>query len=273
MPNSNTGVVVTENVENQRLFWRIAFDVFDHEVRLQQIVTCWRSVQRTIEENGNQVTVQHVERGDRKVINLQYQIVGDVTIENDRAVFNGGYLQCESADLTADLTGCPPILETVSTSIKGENVSIRADVKLKESNLGDPYPIFHYPQPDSAVVTLVENVNPANNLNLVTVDWTISGLPIMTGTPFRLEQVEGWHRVRVHQDTSGGGNVFEFWADSAWLGDQPIANASHLFDTSPQTFYIGWDGNLGHGLFGEISHLEFDPNNSCGTCMNIGDVG
>jgi hypothetical protein len=275
MPNNAVDDVEQEDPEDvlgRRIFWRIVFDVFDHEVRLQQIVTCWRSVQRTVnDENGNPVPITVVERGFRKVVNLQYQIIGDVTIANDRAVFNGGYLECESADLTAYADDCElGDLEETSQPINGENVSIRADVRLRESNIEEPFPLFHYPQSGSAGVALAETVDAPNPLNLVTVDWAISGLAITSALPFRLEAIEGWHRVRVQQDKSGGGgDVFEMWADSAWLGDHPIADPTHQFDPEPQTFYIGRASDSGPGLFGEISHLEFDPNDSCGNCLMI----
>lgn len=253
---------------DRRIFWRITFDVFDHEVRLQQIATCWNLVERqATDQLGNPINVTFVERGFRKVINLQYQIIGDVKINNDRAVFNGGYIECQSADLTEFAASCQlPGLEEVGVPIDGENVSIRVDLKLNESHLGNPYPIFYYPQPDHNAVTLVENVDSTNDLNLIQVDWTVSGSPF-SSNHFRLESLKEWHRVRVHQDLSGAANVFEFWADSAWLGNQPITDPTHLFDPGPRTFYIGWVPRSDEGLHGEISHLEFDPNNSCTNCM------
>jgi hypothetical protein len=144
----------------------------------------------------------------------------------------------------------------------------QADVKLLESSPDGFYPIFSFPQPSSAGITLLEVVDAVNTPNFVSVDWTISGLPIMSGSSFRLEQLEGWHRIRVHQDENRGDhpNVFEMWADNEWLGDHPIPGSNHLFDTGPQTFYIGRAPDLSHGLYGEISHLDFDPNNTCGGC-------
>jgi hypothetical protein len=263
-----------------KVFWKIIFDVVDGQVILKEELTLWDNV--------------HPDppvRLHRQIEPLKNDLIGDYLIEQDRVVFKGGYIKAQSADKQEyinylDQEGIlpspsTPILGGVA-EIVGETVSIQADVWLEPFSRS---PIFHYPQGP--------NLNPGVELSRFyneTKDyyylaWSISGNPYPRGFPYhspngyKLDDADGWHRLRVRQGGGTGAPVFDFIVDSIPLGSravqatakqvEPVLTGVHLFEPASQTFYIGaTPGHLsqfGDGLHGEIRHLEFDPNDSGGS--------
>lgn len=278
------------NTDTWKVFWKITFDVVAGQVVLKEELTLW-----------NKVDTNRPVRLDRTVVALQYTLRGAVQIEYDRALFEGGYIEAISSDKQAyidslELAGILPsasnaILGGVA-EIVGETVSIQTNVRLQhvEPHNGRS-PIFHYPQHP--------NLNPGVELSrfydglndYYALEWSISGNPLPPGAAigspytspsgFQLQDGDGWHRLRVRQGGGINAPVFDFAVDSVPLGTlpveatpiglvEPVAIGVHLFEPAPQTFYIGATpdhlNNYGDGLYGEISHLEFDPNDSCGSC-------
>lgn len=247
-----------------RVFWRILFDVFDGKPRLQLELTLWDHDRFT--------------RLGRRLVDLDPITVGNVSFLGDLAVFNDGCLMSklslnhEVDVLLADL-GLPPAteLDRVAISLSGENVSIRVDAQIHDVSGRWDQPLFYFPQPGSAGVRLTEAFYP---LDVRRIGWQISGQAYESAL-FVLEAFDAYHGVRVRQDRERDAttDIFEFLVDSIPLGDVPTSS-NHLFDTGPQTFYIGAipdDANPGQliMLHGAIGHLEFDPNNSCPSCPNV----
>jgi hypothetical protein len=205
--------------------------------------------------------------------------VGIVHFVEDRAVFFGGYLECEvdlnscaialldqalndTGDPKYD-TGDPDVLQAASDSINGENVSIDAEVKLYEKCSGPEFPIFYFPQPDALNgVRLIEEVNGDRAIH-----WEISGQIYNSHPSFSLETFDGDHRLRVRQvaGPETRGDLFIFLADSIPLGSAHTIRP-HSFSGKLQPFYIGATPDHPDGLFGEIRRLDFDTNSSCPSC-------
>ena len=246
-----------------RVFWRILFDVINGVPRLQLEMTLYDF------SSG-------VNRLGRSVTDLTPVPVGTVHFVNDRAVFFGGYIESEvdlntiAQDLLISAgidTGNQLVLEHLSESINGENVSIRVDAVLYEKSGKTEFPLFHFPQPDKeevpiSGVNLVESISTAGDRN---ISWEISGQGHMSSSSFSLETFDGQHGVRVRQDEGSSSDVFEFLVDSIPLGDSNT-DRTHAFTGELQTFIIGGTPAQPDGLFGEIVHLDFDPNNNCGNC-------
>ncbi|WP_374686324.1 hypothetical protein [Promineifilum sp.] len=247
---------------NWILFWRITFDVIEGAIRLQQEITWW--------EYDDQSGALLYTRRDRTVEDLPYRLVGDATVMRDHVVFRGGYLEARTLDLLAyaqKRLGVHIDLEELSQTLgQGENIAIRADVKLHP--IGPvAYPIFYLPQspadPALAVRLLVDEGGDLTRR----VVWTISGQFLGSPGNYHLAHFDGWHAVRVRQDhDTRDGDFYEFLIDGAPMGDGPAAPPTHHFEPTPQTFYIGRTPELPDGLYGEVYHLDFDPNDSCGGC-------
>jgi hypothetical protein len=265
-----------------KVFWKIIFDVVGGQVILKEELTLW--------DNIHPASVDPPVRLDRTVKDLTCEPIGEVQIENDHAVFAGGYIKATSFDKQAYVDELqqagivtsvgPPTLDGI-TAIVGETVAIRADVWLEPASRS---PIFHYPQPDlNPGVELSRYYNEKEDY--YTLAWSISGNPLPRGNSYRshgyqLDDADGWHRLRVRQGEENGAPVFDFTVDSIPLGSRvveatvkqivPVLPGVHLFEPAAQTFYIGaTPGHLqqfGEGLHGKIRHLEFDPNDSCGSC-------
>lgn len=261
-----------QDVRYRRVFWRIIFDVVDHTIRLRQEFTCWHKVRDRVDDGGtSDWSDPYWYRADRLMVNLQYRIVGRVAIAHDHVVFDGGYLECETYDWTpfalTCLDGQPG---EMSELIAGENVAIRADVRLRKPQPGGAYPLFHLQQVGNPPVMLTQTI-PGPRPDLVMVHWDIDARPHDSSMPYRIRPSVDWHRVRVYQDDGG---VFKFWSDSVPLGNSAIVSATDppafSFDLVPRTFTIGAAPNrrtkVLETLEGDIAYLEFDPNSSCGSC-------
>jgi hypothetical protein len=249
---------------NWKVFWRITFDVVGSTARLQQELTLWELFPYV--RLGRQV----------KDLTPGMGIHGSVHFINDKAVFDGGFLECEihlNQDVEALLVAVgidpsePTVLSRVSESINGENVSIRADVALYDASHAAEmveYPIFYFPQPTSPEgLRLLEDVtDPQQRI----VRWWISNQTQAANQPFGLEAFEAQHSLRVRQGVGPGvADVFQFLVDSIPLDEVPTVR-NHDFTGEPQSFFIGGTPDHPGGFFGEINYLDFDPNSSCGSC-------
>jgi hypothetical protein len=244
-----------------RVFWRIIFDVLDSSPRLQLEMTLWK--------------LSPLNRLGRLVIDLTpgMSTVGTVFFVDSKAIFVGGYLECE-LDLNRharDLLSMAGIdvddeanWENVSRSINGENVSIETEVALFDLKPEPDYPIFYFPQRDSRTgVRLLESVTQTGNRRVV---WEISDQTMNSNPSFSLEKFEGQHRVRVRQGLDRDEkSIFNFLVDSIPAGTGRT-DPDHRFTGEPQTFYIGATPDH-RGFVGEITRLDFDPNNSCIACL------
>lgn len=252
---------------NWRIFWRIIFDVFNGAPRLQLEMTLWERF--TFKRLGWRV--EDLASGITPI--------GTVYFVNDRAVFFGGYLECaiylnQYAQELLYSAGIDIPFESAlgdrSASLDGENVSIRADVTLYGQSGRTAFPLFYFPQHDKYDVSingvrLIESVSSGGDR---TIEWEISNQVLTSNSSFTLEEFNAQHGLRVRQDrdTASGDDVYEFLVDSIPLGSQTAAPKEHVFSGDPQTFYIGGTPAYPDGLFGEIAHLEFDPNSSCTNC-------
>jgi hypothetical protein len=262
------------------VFWRIVFDVVDSNIRLQQEITCWELVE---------ADTHYWRRNERLIVDLQPQIVGYVNLTHDHAEFRGGYIECDTHDIREFQINClgTPGSGT-SIPFDGENISIRADVRLPESVDMPEYPFFYLEQkpfvdengdpieqPIVQPVMLTEQrVHIPDQHLAYQVKWEIDGRPYLARYPFGLNPFEDWHRLRVHQDDGPDPDtsVFKFRVDAVPL--QPrnleVGPNNYQFDSVPQRLIIGGkpdlDGNI-IGLHGDIAYLEFDPNDSCRKCL------
>lgn len=242
-----------------QVFWRITFDVVEGDLRLRQEVTWW---EEPSESNGSMLT-----RRERIIEDLPYTLTGDVKIESNRAVFRGGYVEGRTLDLLAYVRrrlGSVTNLEGASMSELGETIAIWADVKPYPTESGVS-PIFYMPQPGApAGLRLLEVANGAQRW----IQWHISNQELFSEKRFQLAHFDDWHALRVRQDidTATGGSVYEFLVDAIDLGSQEASPENHDFGLGAQTFYIGATPDHLDGLYGEISYLDFDPNDSCGSC-------
>lgn len=249
-----------------RIFWRIIFDVVRRAPQLHLEMTLWDF------SSG-------IKRLGRSVTDLSPSIVpqGTVHYVRNRAVFVGGYLEC-SVDL--DAVAIPLLTQAgikvktknsvrhLSESIDGENINIQADVALYGQSGNTHFPVFYFPQPTTNGVHLVEAIS---NIGNRVIEWEISNQPVVTGFGFELETFNAKHRLRVRQDRGPApSDVFEFLVDSIPIGFS-LTTRDHDFHGSPQVFYIGATPNHMGGLFGEIAHLDFDPNGSCKSCPGAPD--
>ena len=248
-----------------KVFWRINFDVINSVPRLQLEMTLWEFT------NGNV-------RLERSVTDLTFGMVpmGIVSFVGDRAIFEGGYLDCtvdldiEAAKLL-NLRGIPlppmsAVIEEESESLGGENINIRADVVLNPQSGKEIFPLFYFPQPNMDGVRLIENLLPDGNQ---AIDWAISSQAPIHSVGFNLAGADLQHRVRVQQDSGTGGlDQYELLADSLPVGTgSTIPN--HLFSGATQQFFIGATPDLQLEFFGEIVSLEFDPNGTCKNCPGL----
>lgn len=276
-----------------RTFWRIVMD-FNYTQKAD-------GTTETILKLFAEMTLWEINapvRLGRLVENLPYVIepAGAVTCEDGMAKFTGGYIRGEfhrermEQQLLDALSGSD--LESIkfgdiSNPFGDENISIMARVRLPEDPAHEERPIFYMNQPTTRgreveegapgldAVSLVETVKNGDERKIV---WEISGDQHEASRIFRISDVpdnehpRGFHRIRVNQDTgiSSSPYVYEILVDSIPLdGPLPAVPASHRFHSGPVEFYIGGepDGRGGvTGLHGQISYLEFDPNNSCNNC-------
>lgn len=248
-----------------RIFWRITFNVFNGAPKLELELTLW------------DFTTGRVRLG-RSVTDLTPGIVqhGTVHYIGDRAVFIGGYLECEvDLDIEATKLLTPfgivlpeyqSALGRESESLAGENVNIRADVVLYDQSGQADYPLFYFPQPLSDGIHLVERLTGSGSKGLIRViDWEVSGQPVMTSSEFEIGAMDLQHRVRVQQDKEAGHEIFEFLIDSVPVAKY-VTVPNHKFTGDHQHFFIGGTPNYPDGLYGEIPYLEFDPNGTCKNC-------
>lgn len=243
-----------------QVFWRITFDVVEGVLRLRQEVTWW--------EASSGIDQGLLTRRERIIEDLPYTLHGNVTIERDRAVFRGGYLEGQTLDLLAYVQrrlSSVDDLAARSNSKLGDNIAIWADVKPYSTGDGVS-PIFYMPQPDtSAGLRLLEITQDGRRR---WIQWHISNQELHSEKPFQLAHFDDWHALRVRQDidTATQHSVYEFLVDAVALGTEAANPDSHDFGLGAQTFYIGATPDHLGGLYGEISYLDFDPNDSCGSC-------
>lgn len=275
---------------NLRSFWRINFDVVNvlepggtlkAEPRMSVEMVIWDAASRT--RLGRSVT---------PIIPVPH---GNVSCADGLAKFEDGYYtgRFHRTQLEDELLArISESLEAFdfglnSEPVEDENISIVAQVRLLDDGQQEDRPLFYMGQPtirgklvDGQVPTdsvcLVEKIDASNGERIV--KWWISGDYHETDRPFRIDDrpdsdpPRGLHRVRVIQDRdkSAYSYVYEILADAMPLIAPSLADpASHYFHGDPVDFYVGGmpDGSGGIiGLYGEISFLEFDPNNSCSNC-------
>lgn len=261
------------------VFWRVVFDVVDHQIRLWEEITCWELV------GGD----PYWRRNNRLIVDLPYQIMGYVNVLRDIAEFRGGYIECQTYDLRDFQLNCLGTLGSgTSIPFDGENISIRADVRLLDEVGMSEYPFFYLdqlplpegePPPEEELfippVSLTEQLVPIPNQPPVQqVLWEIGGWQYSARYTFGLTPLGSWHRLRVHQDDGPDPDtsVFKFWVDAIPLKHQPneVAPGMFQFDSMPQRLLIGGKpdphGDI-IGLYGDIAYLEFDPNDSCRRCL------
>lgn len=245
-----------------RVFWRIIFDVINGAPRLLMEMTLWEF------SAGNN-------RLERSVTDLTpgITIIGNVQYGSDRAVFKDGYLDCvvdldiEEENLL-NAAGIPLPHRSVrgrpSISLRGENVNIRADVVINRRTGVNLYPIFYFPQPGSDGIRLLERFGNSENRS---IRWKISGQPFASSLNFKLDPKNPQHRIRVEQDSTNDAaqDKFELLIDSVPLGES-TTTPDHQFNGLQQHFLIGKARGHSGGLFGEIAHLDFDPNGGCKNC-------
>jgi len=248
-------------VPQWQVFWRITFDVVEGMIRLRQEVTWWES---SSEANNNVLT-----RRERIIEDLPYILHGDVTIERDRVIFRGGYLEGRTLDILAYVQrrlSTVTELSLPSNSKLGDNIAIWADIKPYSTPDGVS-PIFYMPQPNTtAGLRLLETTTYGDQRRWI--QWHISGQELDSDKPFQLAHFDDWHAVRVRQDmdTATQRSVYEFLVDAVALGSRPADPEGHEFGLDAQTFYIGATPDHPDGFYGEIAYLDFDPNDSCGSC-------
>lgn len=252
---------------NWRAHWRLIFDVIDGAMRMQREITVW-------EKPARLGTGMIRFACDIRTLPTVAQV--GVTVEADRVVFDNGYLAYE-ADLDTDIRDLVTSaglaggeLEGLSVPVSDQNIYIKADIALLGTVAGGEYPIFFFPQDDTAGVRLVEAYDAGDDARRVR--WVISNQRYLTRALFRLEGYEKRHSVRVRQGREDDLDLFDLFADSILL-DTRTTVASHFFPAGMQTFYIGRTPDHPDGLTGAVYHLEFDPNNSCPTCPRIPPAG
>lgn len=226
----------------------------------------------------------------------------DITIADGVAHFDGGWIKgtFDRGVLEAALmVGINQFLEQelsvtaeVSEPVGDWNISIVAEVNLPEDAGDRLCPIFYMEQPRTFrseldkrmrgrhAVCLIETITKGNERK---VEWSISGNHHKPGKHFVLKDVPlseeappQFHRIRVLQDSNADstGHVYEILADMMELGNVSADPSHHRFYTDKRNFYIGAmpDGIGGFtGLHGDISYLEFDPNNACPSCFSNPD--
>lgn len=246
-----------------QVFWRITFDVVEGLIRLRQEVTWWES---SSEANQGVLT-----RRERILEDLPYTLHGDVTVERDRVIFRGGYLEGRTLDMLAYVQrrlSTVTELSLPSNSKLGDNIAIWADVKPYPTPDGVA-PIFYMPQPYApAGLRLLEETTSNGNQQRRWIQWHISNQNAISEKPFQLAHFDDWHAVRVRQDMDSATqrSVYEFLVDAVALGSSPAESEGHEFGMDAQTFYIGATPDHLGGFYGEIAYLDFDPNDSCGSC-------
>jgi hypothetical protein len=243
-----------------QVFWRITFDVVEGVLRLRQEVTWWEA---SSDDNEGILT-----RRERIIEDLPYTLHGNVKVERDRAVFRGGYLEGRTLDLLAYVQrrlSPTTNLTALSNSTLGETIAIWADVKPYPTEDGVS-PIFYMPQPNAPAGLRLLEVTHGEQRRWI--QWHISNQEAFSEKAFRLAHFDDWHAVRVRQDidTAKQRNVYEFLVDAIALGSEEANPEGHDFGLGSHTFYIGATPDHLGGLYGEISYLDFDPNDSCGSC-------
>jgi hypothetical protein len=243
-----------------QVFWRITFDVVEGVLRLRQEVTWW--------ESSSEINEGVLTRRERIIEDLPYTLHGNVTIERDRAVFRGGYLEGRTLDLLAYVRrrlSSAADLAALSNSKLGDNIAIWVDVKPYATEDGVS-PIFYMPQPDAPAGLRLLEVTRGGQRRWI--QWHISNQEVFSDKPFQLAHFDDWHALRVRQDmdTATQRSVYEFLVDAVALGSDEAEPEGHDFGLGAQTFYIGATPDHLGGLYGEISYLDFDPNDSCVSC-------
>lgn len=281
---------------NLRSFWRIIFDPSNPEKpaagsqlkpMLHLEIVIWDMDDFT--RYGRSIT---------RIDFVKHPAPGNVTIADGVAHFDGGWIEAtfdRGALEAALMAGINQFLEQelgvtgeLSEPVEDWNISIVAEVNLPaEPGEDRACPIFYMEQPSPRLSVIEKGMGVKHGVWLIEtitngderrVEWSISGDYHAPGTHFVLQNVSlteevppQFHRVRVLQDydTASKSHVYEILADTMELGNEPANPSHHLFYTDKRDFYIGAmpDGMGGFtGLLGDISYLEFDPNNSCTSC-------
>lgn len=249
---------MSDQENDWRAHWRLIFDVIQGVPRMQQEISIWST------DPGWPATRLAYEIKELQTVrerNVQY---GPSWVE-----FTDGFMEYETnilADIQNLLNSIGIVLEELTVPVGDENIYIRADVSLAGGLPGPYNPIFYYPQDIYHSVQLTELVDQSYGTR--GIEWIISGQFYRLEEKFRLEpneEHEPRHGLRVRQDVDEGVDHFDFFVDSIPIG-KGLTQASHLFESGPQRFFLGHAPNYGLNLTGRIYHVTFDPNNSCGRC-------
>jgi hypothetical protein len=280
-------------------FWRILFEIRNGNVVLNKEITLWNVEPVQRDRIDRQVRIRLTSSIGTRVARWTEPIevldMVNVTLNNDAAHFQNGYIQFEDLPLNSQIATKNDIEWDdigLSEAKNADGIAIWAEVNLPNEphDLG-PFPLFYYPQdqhvqPEPCLALSVIGPPSARRL-----DWRVRRKkePEMHGTSasYALQgSGEGlWQTVTVRQDRRphtdpGRHDVFEFVVDSMHLGMKEIATSgepadpdqvSFPFDFADRTCYIGrvCDPALPGGwrdLTGQIRSLVFDPNDSCPTC-------
>lgn len=243
---------------NWRAHWRLIFDVINGVPRMQQEISIWSK------DPGWPATRLAYEIKELHTVREQNVQYGPSWVE-----FTDGFMEYETyilADIQNLLSLTGIMLEELAVPVGDENIYIRADVSLPAGMPGPYNPIFFYPQDTYYSVQLTELVNQSDGRR--GIEWIISGQYYRLEDKFLLESNEDYeprHGLRVRQDVDEGVDHFDFFVDSIPIG-KGLTQASHLFESGRQSFFLGHAPNYGLYLTGRIYHVTFDPNNSCGKC-------
>jgi hypothetical protein len=280
------------------VFWRIIFEVQKVqkgggeeaiEPVIRQEIALWDG----LPSNPNCV--------GKEIIQLVPVVVGDVTFEYNEelkkyvAIFNGGYIKCENRGLREAVNeisnGNRNLDEQrVTINYEGENIGIRAHLKLRpELDLTNSpqnvYPLFFYDQQPGFIGFSEVTVDGEHHIDWKVCDLTYQGYD---RDPRRYVGLNDWHSIQVRQDGDVDGQeyYYEYSVDGLPLNKRSIPWERTSINIPPGEFYIGYmpafaidieqngdpedpfkyDGNHFYSLYGEISQLVFDPNDTCWTC-------
>ena len=286
-------------------FWQIDFRVVAGKIRLVQTVSLWlvRPNETPVRVGSKEWNLKWTQVGP-----------GTLTTEDDHIVCDNAGLVCQTVDLEdamAELSGVQSRGShgvSISDAISGkENVSLQAIVDIPAAEAPHHldgtletirsrahayrpqtapetpnrfHPIFFLEQP-AGYIMLGEAEDQGNRYMV----WTIDPAPESTprggilpesqprgSTP--AFQLDGWHRLRVHQDGEqlSEGDYFEYWVDQLAFGRMELTTPNFPFNRLPSRFYIGAFPksnvpNDVHCIKGKIRHLFFDPNDVCWGCF------
>jgi hypothetical protein len=281
-----------ENGPRKFVFWKIIFEVQLQEVEnsdtgqkevkplpmIQKEVSIWQIFPEGSNQMPEQVQAKKVKElgGPAESVNVTY--VYDDDLKRYKAVFNDGYLKFTDSDLKGDIFDLfQENLELEGLSVQndlGFNIGIWVDCNFSDAPANGDHPIFYYQQPGKDPIVFSEKANGNNGHK---INWSVRD---SNNLPHHKESKDfktptGWHNLVVAQDRDQfreDDTYYEFQVDGVSLERVPIPlpqNTNIPFDSTAEAeFYIGGlkNGDEVVPLTGEISQLEFDPNDTCWIC-------